>query len=301
VARDLALEVTAVAEAPSVARHLLDLPRLALLQSWDDTESAGWLRMVLDDQKVPYTLIMDEDVRKGGLRGRFDVIVFPNTYASLPDMVGGMDPRHGPLAYTKTPEFPSHGTPTSSPDITGGFTWAGVGHLEQFVRSGGLLVTLGGASRLPLDGGIVRDVRRARVTGVSTPGSELRARFRRPDHPIAYGYKELTSAFREDLPLYAVRRADRARVVLQWGTTLPKDDDAESTDGDKDEKKDALVVSGGIKGASEVEGKPAILDLPTGQGRVVAFDFDPIHRYQTQSDFRLVWNAILNWNDLPAR
>ena len=29
------------------------------------------------------------------------------------------------------------------------------------------------------------------------------------------------------------------------------------------------------------------------------FGFDPIHRYQTESDFRLVWNALLNWNDLP--
>jgi hypothetical protein len=89
-------------------------------------------------------------------------------------------------------------------------------------------------------------------------------------------------------------------VVLQWGTTLPREDDAPADDDDKkDEKKDALVVSGGIKGASEVEGKPALLDIPTGQGRVVAFDFDPIHRYQTWSDFRLAWNVILNWNDLP--
>ena len=59
------------------------------------------------------------------------------------------------------------------------------------------------------------------------------------------------------------------------------------------------MVSGGIKGADEIEGKPAILDIPTGKGRVVAFDFDPIHRYLTLSDFRLVWNALLNWNDLP--
>jgi hypothetical protein len=245
---------------------------------------------------------MDEDVRRGGLRLRFDVIVYPNTYSSLKEIVTGMDPRHAPLAYTKTPEYPSHGTPTSSPDITGGFTWAGVGHLEQFVRQGGVLVTLGGASTLPLDGGIARDVRRARVTGVSTPGSELRALFRRPAHPIAYGYPEKTSVFREDRPLYAVRRVDEGRVVLQWGTEPPKDEDEEKGDdeGEDDEKKkDALVVSGGIKGAGEVEGKPAILDIPAGQGRVVAFDFDPIHRYQTQSDFRLVWNAILNWNDLP--
>ncbi|PYQ20906.1 MAG: hypothetical protein DMF81_17110 [Acidobacteria bacterium] len=59
------------------------------------------------------------------------------------------------------------------------------------------------------------------------------------------------------------------------------------------------MVSGGVKGADEIEGKPAVLDIPTGRGRVLAFDFDPIHRYQTLASFRLVWNAILNWNDLP--
>jgi hypothetical protein len=31
----------------------------------------------------------------------------------------------------------------------------------------------------------------------------------------------------------------------------------------------------------------------------VAFGFDPIHRTLARSDFRLVWNALLNWNDLP--
>jgi hypothetical protein len=54
-----------------------------------------------------------------------------------------------------------------------------------------------------------------------------------------------------------------------------------------------------MKGEEELEGKPAILDVPLGRGRVVAFNFDPIHRLTTRSDFRLVWNAILNWNDLP--
>jgi hypothetical protein len=191
-----------------------------------------------------------------------------------------------------------------------------VGHLEEFVRAGGVLVTLGGASTLPLDGGIARNIRRAHTKDLYTPGSELRARFRRPDHPLAYGYAERTSVFRESRPLYSVRHADEGRVVLQWGTTLPKDDDEdeeaveadEPETGDavaaedgkpKKEKPEPIVVSGGIKGASEIEGKPAILDIPTGKGRVIAFDFDPIHRYLTLSDFRLVWNAILNWNDLP--
>jgi hypothetical protein len=301
-AADLSFEVEAADAAPQVPRHALDLPRLALLQAWADTESPGWVRMIFDDQKVPYTLIMDEDLRRGGLRGRFDVILFPNTDDGLKDIVGGINPRHSPLAYTKTPQFPSHGSPTASADITGGFGWRGVQNLEDFVRGGGVLVTLGGASTLPLDGGIAREVRRASVKDVFTPGSELRARFRRPDHPIAYGYQERTSVFRESRPLYAVRRADEGRIVLQWGEKIPSDEDEEKKQEEKDAaaaKKEPLVVSGGVKGASELEGKPAILDIPTGQGRVVAFDFDPIHRYLTLSDFRLVWNVLLNWNDLP--
>jgi hypothetical protein len=300
-AADLGLEVASADAAPSVPRHELDLPRLALLQTWADTQSPGWVRMIFDDEKVPYTLIMDEDVKRGGLAERFDVILFPNTDRSLKAIATGIDPRHRPLAYTKTPEYPSHGTPTSSPDITGGLTWRGLESLEDFVRKGGVLVTLGGASTVPLDGGIARDVHHATVKGVYAPGSELRARFRRPEHPLAYGYGEQISTFREDRTLYAVRHSEEGRIVLQWGTELPKEDDTKPDEGqdDKDKKKEALVVSGGVKGADEILGKPAILDIPTGRGRVVAFDFDPIHRYQTLSDFRLVWNAILNWNDLP--
>ena len=129
VAAELALVVMAVNAAPDVPRHSLDFPKLALLQTWSDTESAGWVRMIFDDQKIPYTLIMDEDVRKGGLETRFDVILFPNTYDSLKDIVNGIDPKHSPLAYTRTPDSPTHGSPTASPDITGGLTWRGVQNL----------------------------------------------------------------------------------------------------------------------------------------------------------------------------
>jgi hypothetical protein len=190
--------------------------------------------------------------------------------------------------------------------MTGGLTWSGVQNIETFVRKGGLLVTLAGASTLPLDGGIARDVRRATVRGLSNPGSELRVRFRRPDHPLAYGYPETTSVFRAGEPVYAVRRVDEGRIVLQWGTKIPKEDEDAPADDKKDaddkkekDKEPPLVVSGGIKGGDELVGKPAVLDIEVGNGRVIAFDFDPIHRYQTESDFRLVWNAILNWNDLP--
>jgi hypothetical protein len=74
-------------------------------------------------------------------------------------------------------------------------------------------------------------------------------------------------------------------------------DEPEPASGQAEEQ--TLVVSGGMTGESELEGYPAILDIPVGRGRVIAFGFDPIHRTLARSDFRLVWNALLNWNDLP--
>jgi hypothetical protein len=305
VAAELALKFDGVATAPEVKRHLVDFPRLAVLQLWGDTQAAGWVRMIFDDQKIPYTLIMDEDVKRGGLKARFDVILYPETYRNFKQMVTGIDPKFGPLPYTKTAEYPSHGTPTSSPDITGGLTYAGVANIDTYVKEGGVLLTLGSASNLPVDSGILRDTQHSNLPGLSNPGSELRVRFRRLDHPLMYGYTETTSVFREDRPVFRVRAADAGRIVLQWGTKLPKKDDDNKSDADKEKEKakdkdePPLVVSGGIKGGDALIGKPAIVDVPTGKGRVVLYDFDPIHRYQTESDFRLVWNAILNWNDLP--
>lgn len=168
-------------------------------------------------------------VRKGGLRDRFDVILYPHTGRTLKDIATGIDPRHSPLAFTKTPQFPTHGTPTSTADMTGGFGWTGIQNIEDFVRRGGVLVTLGDAATLPLEAGIARNVRHATVKNLVNPGSELRVRFRRPDHPLAYGYPETTSVFRAGETAYDVRPVDVGRVVLQWGTKIPKDDASEET------------------------------------------------------------------------
>jgi hypothetical protein len=317
VADELPLDFSSAATSPDVPRHALDLPRLAVMDTWNDTENSGWLRMWLDQSGVPDAYIGDDRIKAGEIEKDFDVIVYPHSYESLKSVIQGIDPSHGPMPYTRSEEFPSHGSPRSSPDITGGFGYRGVANLRQFVERGGVLVTLGGASTVPLDGGFVRNVRRARVKNLNTPGSEIRTKFVRQDHPLAYGYPEVTSVHRERLPLYETREAFLDWVVMQWGTKAPKFDDArahndgpwgagregEETDDQAEKKADkkgaALVVSGGIKGGSELEGKPAILDIPVGEGRVVAFNFDPIHRTLTRSDFRMVWNAILNWNDFP--
>jgi hypothetical protein len=62
-----------------------------------------------------------------------------------------------------------------------------------------------------------------------------------------------------------------------------------------------LVVSGQVWGADNLIGHPAIFDMPVGKGRVVAFNFNPLHRDLNRGDQRMLWNAILNWQALLAR
>jgi hypothetical protein len=62
-----------------------------------------------------------------------------------------------------------------------------------------------------------------------------------------------------------------------------------------------LVVSGQAWGEDNLVGRPAIFDMPVGKGRVVAFNFNPLHRDLNRGDQRFLWNAILNWQAIVAR
>ncbi len=307
-AAELAVDFASAPSAPDVPRHESRLPRLAVWHTWADTEAVGWVRLVLDRQKIPYAYIRDDDIRAGRLNDKYDVILFAHTYLGLQDQIHGLDRKFGPMAYTRTKEYPSHGVPTASEDITGGIGWAGMANLERFLAAGGTLITLGNGSALALDGGLVRDVRR-KSGAFFTPGSELRVKFVRPDHPLAYGLPGTGSVFRTSMPVYDVPVAARGAVVLQWGTKLRKEDrEDESPEAlaaltraerearekaAKDEPK--MLVSGAVKGDDDLEGRPAILDLAVGKGRVIAFNFNPVHRDLNRSDHRLLWNALLNW------
>ena len=37
-----------------------------------------------------------------------------------------------------------------------------------------------------------------------------------------------------------------------------------------------------------------------GKGRVIMFSNNPIYRWQNHGEFNMVFNSIMNWNDLAA-
>ncbi|HUP22393.1 MAG TPA: M14 family zinc carboxypeptidase [Thermoanaerobaculia bacterium] len=300
VATDLGLTVESLAAAPDVPRHDADPPRLGVWVPWADTDSIGWVRHTFDQRAIPYQYLRDEDIRDappGALRERVDAILYGHVDLDLQAQIHGLPKSTGPLAFTATARHPSHGTPATSEDITGGIGFAGLAELQRFVEGGGLLVALGRGTRLVLEGGLVRSVR-LEHDGAHTPGAELRARFVRPEHPRSYGYGEQTSFFRGlfeswDEPKRWLRMAyctgcldgpeDPRFVVARWGGASAGSE---------------LVVSGGARNQNDLVDRPAILSVPVGDGHIVAVNFNPLHRDLNRSDHRVVWNALLSWNDL---
>jgi Zinc carboxypeptidase len=315
----LGLDFASTATLPAVARHEAPVPRLGLWVPWADTDTAGWARYSLDQRHIPYAYVRDEDIRAGRLRDKYDVLLYPHVDLELAEQIEGLHKEWGPMPFRKTSATPSFGTPASSDDITGGIGYGGLAELQEFIDSGGLLITLGNGSMLPLEAGLVRGVRReaggtprssqgggaaaaaaSQSAETRTPGTHLRVSFARPDHPIAYGYAPRTWVFRQNFPLYSIPRRwlrmayctvcldgpiDRSSIVLEWG--------------DRDGA--PFVVSGQAWGEENLVGRAAIMDMPAGKGHVIMFNFNPLHRDLNRGDQRLLWNAIINWRAILAQ
>ncbi|MDQ2976327.1 MAG: hypothetical protein M3R69_13095 [Acidobacteriota bacterium] len=76
--------------------------------------------------------------------------------------------------------------------------------------------------------------------------------------------------------------AERPRVVLRYS-----------------DMKD-LFVSGLLDGGDEIAQHAAVIDVPLGRGHVVLFSTNPMWRGQTKGSYFLVFNAILNFDNLNA-
>jgi hypothetical protein len=279
----LGLTAAAVAAMPDVVKHDVDLPRLAMFTTWGNTQEVGWVRHAFDTFKVPFDLIYKERIKEGNLRAAYDVILIPNQGRSGKGLVFDIESKGKPIPYTKTDQFPTHGVYGSSPDITGGMGLEGVLELQKFVQAGGVLITLGSASMFPAEFGLTRNVNASRPGGTFyAPGPIVEAEILKAKHPIFYGYTAKTIPVRyANGPILSVPEADRDRQVLM-----------RFTGGDN------AVLSGLMRGANEVRNRPAVVDVPVGEGRIVLFSTNPCYRWQNHGEFGMLFNSIMHYNDM---
>ena len=205
VLTELGLTGVAMASAPDVKQHDLDIPRIGYVHSWQRTQDEGWVRAALDTYGVPYVYFADQKLREGNLRAKYDVIVFPHVGGSAESQVNGIAMTGTtPLPYRRTAETPNLGGIDESDDIRGGMGFEGLLELKKFVEAGGTLITEGSTSTIFPEYKFTTGITIEEPPALFARGSVMRGIVTDRMSPIAYGYSAQVPVYFNQAPVMNV-------------------------------------------------------------------------------------------------
>jgi hypothetical protein len=264
--KDLGLHAAGISGAAPRELMKLGRVRVGLYKPWVENIDEGWTRWLLEQYEFPFVTLTDQDIRRGGLAARLDVIIVPDQSAER--LMNG------------------HPAGTMPPEYTGGLGSDGALALKQFVDAGGTLVALDSACELAINalGLPVQNVLAgARPEEFFAPGSLLRLTLD-PAVPLNYGLRPETAAFFAFSSAFSVTAPQAAagepatapptaRIVGRYGTR-------------------DVLLSGWLEGEARIAGQGAVVEARSGQGRAVLLGFRAQHRGQSHATFRLLFNAI---------
>ena len=346
----LGLSAWAVDAPPNVPMHDLDVPRIGYVHTWTSTQDEGWVRLAFDTFKVPYTYFGAPKLREGGLRAKYDVIIFPHAGQGGSGLITGGVQGSEPRPYKKTDATPNVGTVDSTDDMRGSIGVEGLMELYKFVDQGGVLITEGATSTVFPEYKLTPGITIETPDNLYVRGSVLKTILGDKASPVLYGYDQNTMAvyFNQapvmrvgggggffggrgggvNVPPVGNLQPNAAQPNL---TTLDGPPPSPATgaagrggrgggrggfgggaaaDGPDPNaprvllsfptNSNDLLLSGMLIGGDALAGRAVAIDAPIGKGHVVMFANRPYWRWQTQGNFFLGFNAILNWNDLDA-
>ncbi len=231
-------------------------PRVGLYRSYIPQMDEGWTRWLLENFGFDYKSVLNPDIDAGGLRQRFDAIIFPD---------------QSPLSITQGFKQGSMPDP-----YVGGLGSQAAENLKRFASEGGTLIFLNHSSEYALDalGIAAKNI----VQGVPNrdfyaPGSLLESTLDTRS-PLAYGVPADITIWSEGSPAWELKEGSNARIVASY----PKSN---------------VLASGWLLGEKYLEGRASLLDVPMGQGRVILFGMRPQYRAQSYQNFKILFNALV--------
>ena len=306
IAEKFPIDIRAASAVPTGSALLVHLPRIGLYQSWVASMDEGWTRWIFDQNGIPYTRLVDADIRKGDLNQRFDVVLIPDNSASAitsgrrsfgdestvsatPAQAGGTKAakRSAPGA-TPAPGADAVSTgedtirgPQTPPEFKGGLGESGLASLKAFTESGGTIITLNKASEVYAgkdSGRVGNALESVDSKAFYIPGSILQVAVD-TTNPIAFGSTPTVPIFYENGPTFKVN--GDARSIAFFNTDKP-------------------LLSGWILGGQFLKNTSVIAEEPVGKGRIVLFGFRPQYRAQSEVTYKFLFNALLYSNSKPV-
>ncbi len=257
---DLALQ----AERGPVQGTELRRPRIGVFEPWGGNIDVGWTRLLLDEYGFEYVTMRNADVLAGDLKGRFDVILLADL--STRSILQGQQAGTVPARYA------------------GGIGEAGVRELDRFVRRGGTLVCLNGASRFAMQAFElpVTDVTQGlRAQDFFVAGSILSVEAD-VSHPVMSGMPADAMLMVHRSPVFSVGEGFEGRALAKY------------------QEAGSPLMSGYLLGPERMNGYAAGLDTRHGEGHVILLGCRPQWRGQPFGEFRILFNALLYQGEVAA-
>jgi len=213
--------VIAAAAVPAVPTHDVLAPRVALMHTWQNTQTEGWVRIALDECGVPYDYVSVHAVRDNPkLRDKYDVILFGPSSPDAFSIVNGVT-GDKPLPWKKTDLTPNIGVEDSTDDMRGGIELDGVLHLRDFVKEGGVFITLSNSSALPIHFGLARGLAIRDTPNLWARGGVYKAEVGDKTSPLVYGYDDTLGIYFSQSPVFAMGGMSGRAVVQMPGMGGP--------------------------------------------------------------------------------
>lgn len=271
-------------EAKAIGRKPADVTqispgRIALFDQYGGSMPSGWVRWMMEQYHFPFQVIYPQDIDKGDLNSKYDVILFID---------GGIPPVRANAAATRRGgrELKPEDIPQEFRHMWGSITTEkSIPQLKTFIEKGGNVVAVGSSTALAFHLGLpVKDALVENKEGKEVPlpsdkfyipGSLLKANV---DTKLApnWGMPAQVDMVFDNSPLFKLDSGAESQGVkpLAWFG------------------KEAALSSGWAWGQSYLKDGVVAFVAPIGKGKLFAYAPEITFRAQSHSTFKMLFNNL---------
>lgn len=290
-AADLGLKVSPVAKRPAAMKKIA-ASRIALWDTYGGSMSSGWVRFIMEQYHYPVDVIYPKDIDTGGLRAKYDVIIFVEGAIPAPatGVAGG---RGGAGGFGGAGAAGNNDIPEEFRARQGRITAEkSIPQLKRFIEEGGNVVTIGTSTNLAYHLGVpVRSALTEMVNGTEQrlpgekyyiPGSVLRVSIDSTEQS-AWGMNSQADVYFDASPVFNITPDANSKGIVKpiaWFATGKP------------------LRSGWAWGQNYLQDGVAAFVATIGQGKLYAFGPEITFRAQTHGTFKFLFNEL--YTSAPA-
>jgi hypothetical protein len=281
---ELGLQVSTIAKRPTAIKKIATA-RIALWDTYGGSMPSGWVRFIMEQYHFPIEVIYPKDIDTGGLREKYDVIVFvEGAIPAPPSAIGGGRGFGGGGNFGGGN---NDNVPEEFRKMLGRITpEKSIPQLKKFIEEGGNVVTIGSSTNLayhlgvPVSNALVEMVNgvQQRLPGEKfyVPGSVLRVSLDSTDQ-AAWGMGSMADVYFDASPVFNIAPEANSKGTVKPIAWFPTN---------------KPLRSGWAWGQAYLQDGVSAFVANIGLGKLYAFGPEITFRAQTHGTFKLLFNEL---------